>query len=156
MKYRRVEGQDDGVDTEECVPAQHFSVSVLEIEGFVWSCSRGIGWKLVIGSFCGGRVDGRFIIIGVRDREVRQSGDAGGRRLGDGYSRRWMNCARFWGGDQLRWRGLGDLRFEIPVRKSKGCDNGGCGGISLAWGDQVWPRGREYGWGREALPATLP
>jgi hypothetical protein len=72
-KRRRVEGQDAGVDTEQCVPAQHFHVPVLEVEGLMRGYGRG--------------VDGRLVIRSICDREVGQSGDADGWRLSDGRCR---------------------------------------------------------------------
>ena len=44
------------MDTEQCVPAQHFHVPVLEIEGPMGDHDRG--------------VDGRLIIRSIRDGEV--------------------------------------------------------------------------------------
>ena len=80
------------MDTKERILAQHFRVPVLKVEGFMWSCGRGVDRKVIIRSVCNG-VDGRLIIIGVRDREVGQSGDASGRGLGDGSDRRCRNRA---------------------------------------------------------------
>ena len=89
-----MEGQDDGVDTEECVSAQHFRVPVLEVEGFMWGCGRGVRWKLVIGSVCDGGVDGRFVVRGIRDREVGETSYADGWGMSDGSDGRCRNRNR--------------------------------------------------------------
>ena len=43
MKRGRVEGQDAGVDTEQCVSAQYFHVPVLEVKGLMQGSGRGGG-----------------------------------------------------------------------------------------------------------------
>ena len=73
--------QDCRVDAEEYVLAQHFRVPVLEVEGFVWNHGRIVD---------GG---GTFVIRSIRAREVRESGDADRRRLGDGSDGRFRDCA---------------------------------------------------------------
>jgi hypothetical protein len=116
-KRRRVEGQDTGVYTEQCVPAQHFHVPVLEVEGLVLDDDRGVvGRRLIVRSTCDRGVDGRLVIKSICDREVGQSGDADGRRLSDrryGDHDIWL-----WGGARFEWRRLRDLGFEISVGKS--------------------------------------
>ena len=60
-----------------------------------------------------------------------------------------------WGGDRFGWRGLRlrDLRFEVSIRKSQGCDDWDCSGVFLI--RQFWLPGREYRWRREIIPPTL-
>ena len=140
------------MNTEERIPAQHFRVSVLEVEGLVWGCGRG--------------VDGILVIRDIRDREVGQSGDADRRRMG-GRCRDsvclWSSDKFEWSlrpdirsGDQIKWRGPRNLRFDVSVRKSQEYRNGSRNRISLV--RHNWPSlsGREYRWGRKALPTTLP
>jgi hypothetical protein len=88
---------------EQYVLTQHFHVPIVEAEGLVRGCGRG--------------VVGRMLVIeGIRDREVGQSCDADGRRMSD---RRSGNPGvRLWGGDRFEWRKLKDLGFGIPVWKS--------------------------------------
>lgn len=90
------------VDTEDCLPAQHLHVYVLdikksprshlfflmEVEGFIPSYSHG--------------VDGRFVVSGVDGRKARQGGNADGSGVTDSNG------------------GCGGLRFEISKRKSEG------------------------------------
>jgi hypothetical protein len=53
---RGVQRKDTGVDAEEGVPAQHFGVSVLEVEGSVRSYDHGVNERLVIGGICNRKV----------------------------------------------------------------------------------------------------
>jgi len=119
------------VDAEKCVPAQHFHIPVLEVEGLMLSYCRGVDGKLLVRGIRGGWVDGKLVVSGIGGREVGQSGDADGRRVGDGCDGRFGNCSRHWGGDRFEWKGLVDLRFGISIRKSEGCGNGGCSGVVL-------------------------
>ena len=63
------------MDTEECVPAQHFHVPVLEVEGLMRSRGRRVDGKLIArgAQDCG--VGGGLVVGGIWDREVRESGD---------------------------------------------------------------------------------
>ena len=61
------------MNAEQCVPAQHFDVPVLDMEGLMERYGR--------------EVDGRLVIRMIRDREVGQSGNVGGRGLGEGRYR---------------------------------------------------------------------
>jgi hypothetical protein len=83
-KRRRVEGQDAGVDTEQCILVQRFHVPVLEVEGLVQGGDRGV-------------VDGRLVIRSISDREIGQSGNADGRRLSG--RRRRNHDIWLWSGD---------------------------------------------------------
>jgi hypothetical protein len=65
-------------------PAQHFHAPVLKIEGFMRGYGYGVDGRLVVRSICDRGVEGRLVIRCICDREVGQSGDADGRRLGDG------------------------------------------------------------------------
>jgi hypothetical protein len=118
------------VDTEQCVPAQRFHVPILEVEGLVRGCGRGVvGGRLVVRGICDRDVDGRLVIGSICDREVGESGDADRWRLCD---RRCGNHDIWpWGENQLEWGRLKDMRFGIFVGKSQGCDNGSCGGVFL-------------------------
>ena len=78
-----MEGQDGVVNTEECVPTQHFHAVVFEVEGLMRDYCSGVDRKVVIRGIRDRGVDGRLIIGSICDREVGQSGDADGRRLGD-------------------------------------------------------------------------
>ena len=126
------------MDTEQCVPAQHLHVPVLEVESPMGSYDRGI--------------DGRLVIRSTRDGEFRQSGDTYGWRLNHESHGMWV-C--LWGGNRFRWRGLRlrDLRFEILTRKSQGCDDGSCSGVFLV--RQFWLPGREHRRRRETFPPAL-
>ena len=86
-----MEGQCANVDTEESVPAQYFDVPVVEVEGFMWGCGRGVDRKFFVRSICDRGVDGRLIIGGICDSEVGQSGDADGWRMSDGGGGRRRN-----------------------------------------------------------------
>ena len=86
-----MEGQCADVDTEERVPAQYFNVPVVEVEGFMRSRGRGVDRKIVIRSIWDRGIDGRFIIGGICDGEVGQSGDAGGWGMSDGSGGRRRN-----------------------------------------------------------------
>ena len=98
-----MEREDAGVDTEQRIPAQHFHIPILEVEGVMGSRISGVDWR-------------RFVIRGVRDGEVGETGDAYGWRFG---GRSYRDCFYFWGSDQIGWRGLrfGVLRFGIPTRE---------------------------------------
>ena len=139
------------MDTEECVPTQHFYIPILDVELLMLSYGRGVDGKLVVGGICDCEVEGRSVIRSVirsvRDREVGQSGDAGGWRLCDG---RFRSRVRFQGGYRFERRGLRDVRFEISVREPQGCDNGRRSGVSRA------SRFRGSRSGREAFPSMLP
>ena len=134
-----MEGEDAGVDTEQCVPAQHFNIPILEVERVMWGYDRGVGGGFVIRDVCNG--------------EVGEGGDAYRWRLGDGGCR---NRVRFWGGDWIDWRGLmlRNLKFGIPARKTQGCDDGGRSGVILIRRFRL--PDRECRWRRETIPATLP
>ena len=93
-----MERKDARVNTEECVPAQHFDVPVLEVQGLMGNNGRGVG--------------GRLVIRGIRNREIGEGGNADGRRLG--YGRR-RNCFSLWCGNRIGYRVLRDLRFETCV-----------------------------------------
>jgi hypothetical protein len=127
------------VDTEQCVSAQHFDVPVLEVERAMWCYDRGVGGGFVIRYVCNG--------------EVGESGDAYGRRLGDGGCR---NRVCLWGGNRIDWRGLTlrDPRFGIPTREPQGCDDRSCSGVFLTHRFRL--PDREHRWRRETVPATLP
>jgi hypothetical protein len=112
-----VEGHDGGVDTEQSVSAQYFRIPVLEIEGFMRGCGRGVAdGMLVIRGVCDGGIDGRLVIGGICDREVGERGDADGGRLNDGRCR---NRVCLWDNDWL----------ETLVRKPQRCGNGSCSGV---------------------------
>ena len=136
-----MEREDAGVDAEQRVPAQHFYVSVLEVEGVMRSHGCGVDW--------------RFLIRGVRDCEVGETGDAYGRGLSNGS---YGDCVYFWSDDRTewgrRWLGLKDLRFGIPARESQGCGDRSGSGVSLTC-SFLFHR-REYRRRREALPAAVP
>ena len=88
---------------EQYVLTQRFHVPVVEVEGLVRGCGRGV-------------VDRMLVIGGIRDREVGQSCDADGWRMSD---RRSGNPGVWhWGGDRFEWRRLKDLGFGISVWKS--------------------------------------
>jgi len=135
-----VEGQDAGVDPEQCVPAQYFHVSVFEVEGIVGGYGRGVDGKFVIGSIC--------------DREVGYSGDADGWRASGG-GRGSGVC--LWGSDEFEWREMRvrNLRFEVSLRKSQGCGNRSCTGVLLAPTSRFRFPGFECR-RREIFPATVP
>ena len=97
---------------EERVPAQHFDIPVLEVEGIMRSYCRRIGERPVIGSVCSRGLDGSLVIGAICDCEVGQSGGADGWRPGDGRSR---GCVFLWSSDRFGWRGLGNLRFKTWV-----------------------------------------
>jgi len=84
-----VERQGADGDTEECIPAQHFHVPVIEIEGLMWNYGCGVNEGLILE----GGVRGRLIIGSICGREVGQSGDADGWRLNDGCDGRFRNYA---------------------------------------------------------------
>jgi len=92
-------------------------------------------------------VERRLVIRNIPDREVGQSRDADGWGLNEG---RYRNGVYLWGGDGFEWRVLRILWCEVPARKPQGCGNGSCSRVFL-----VYP-GREYRWGREALPSACP
>ena len=127
------------MNAEQYVPAQYFHIPILEVEGVMMSHGCGVGWGFVVG--------------GVRNGEIGETGDAYGRRLGEGS---YGDCVCFWNGDWIKWRWLGprDLRFEILTRKSQGCDNWSRSGIFLIFWFQL--PDCECRWGREALPAAIP
>jgi hypothetical protein len=60
-----VEGQDGGVDTEEYVPAQHFHVPVVEVEGLMENYGRGVDERLVRRRTCDCGADGRSVIRSI-------------------------------------------------------------------------------------------
>ena len=91
------------VGAEQYVLAQHFNVHVLGVEGVMGSYSR--------------EFDGRLIIRVVCDREVGQSGDAGGRRLSDGRYRTRVSLRAC---DGFKRTVLRELRIEVSLRKSQG------------------------------------
>ena len=93
-----MERKDARVDTEESVPTQNLHVPILEVEGIMGGYYRG--------------VDGRLIRRRICNCEVRQTGDADGRRLGDGGS-----GGRFslWGSDRFKWRGPRNLWFNVRI-----------------------------------------
>jgi len=134
-----MERQDAGVDAEQRVLAQHLDVPVLKVESVVVGYDRG--------------VDERLFIRSIFDREVGQSGDAGGWRPSDRRSRNRV-CLR--GGGEFECRRLWNSRFEIFVWKSQRCGNGSCSGVVLVCISRSWLPSYEYRWGREALPPTLP
>ena len=144
------------MNTEERVPAQHFDVPVVEVEGIMQIYGRRVDGRLVIGSVCYRGVDGRLVIGGICDCEVGQSGDADGRRLSDGSDGRCRNCVRLWNGDRFERRVLRELRFEISVRKPQGCGDGSCNRVFLVFASRVRVPGRECRREREAFPPTLP
>ena len=78
-----MEREDAGVDAEQRVPTQHFHTPIIEVESVMRSHGCGVGW--------------RFIIRGVRDGEVGETGDADRRRLGNGS---YGGCFYFWSGDR--------------------------------------------------------
>ena len=65
--------------TEKSVPAQHFHVPVLEVEGLMLSYRRRVDGKLLVGSIRGCGVDGKVVVSSICSREVGESGDANGR-----------------------------------------------------------------------------
>jgi len=140
------------VDTEEGVPAQHFHVPILEVEGFMQSRYRWVNGRLVEK----GGVDGGLIIRRICDREVGQSGNADGWRLSSRADGRFGSRVLFRNGDLFELEGSGSLRFEISVGRSEGCGNGSCRGTFLVRDGLLRLPGLEYGWGREAIPTTLP
>ena len=93
-----MERKDACVNTEEGVSTQNFHVPILKVEGAVGSYDRGVCGRLVIRSICNG--------------EVGQSGNADGRRLGDGG---FGGCFSLRDGDRFERRGLKDLRFGVYV-----------------------------------------
>ena len=96
------------------------------------SYRRGVDGKLFVRSIGDRGVDGKVVVSSIGGREVGESGDADGWRLGDGGDGRFWNCFWDWGGDQFReWKGQGDLRFGVSIRKSEGCGDWSCGGIVL-------------------------
>ena len=79
-----MEREDAGVDTEQRSPAQHFHIPILEVEGVMRCHSRGVDWG--------------FIVRGVRDGKIRETGNAHGRRSG---SWSYGDYVYFWDGDQI-------------------------------------------------------
>ena len=79
------------MDTEESVPAQHFRVPVLKVEGVVWNYGRGVDERFVIGRIFERGVGGSSAIRSIGDREVGERGDADGRRPSDGCDGRFMS-----------------------------------------------------------------
>ena len=158
------------MDTEERVPTRYFCIPILEVEGLMWSHGRGIDGMLLVRSIRDdgvdgtlvsritrdGEVDGRLVIGCVCDREVGQSGDADGRGLGNGCDGRCGDRVCLWSGGRFEWRGLRDLGLKVSVEKSQGYDDGCCSRVSLVCTGRLWLPGREYRWGRETLPTTLP
>ena len=112
------------MNTEECVPAQHFCVPVFEVEGLMRSRGCEVSGKLIVRNLRVRGVSGRFVIGGICDGEVGQSGNTDGRRVSDGNDGRRRNRVWLSNGDRFEWRGLGDLRFEVLIGKPKGCGNG--------------------------------
>ena len=150
-----MEGQDGGVNAEDRVPTQHFHIPVLEIERPMWSHGSGVGGKLLVRSICDRRVGGRLFIGDIGGCEVGESGNADRWRVSDGGDRRCRNRIRLWDGDWFKgWR-LRDLRFDVSAGKPERCDDGSCSGVFLVRASGFWLPDREYGWGRESLPATL-
>jgi hypothetical protein len=144
------------VDTEQCIPTQHFNVPVLEVEGLVLGCGRGvIEGRLVVRNISDRSVDGKLVIGSICDREVGQGGNAEGRRM---RSRRCRDHSVWlWDGGRFEWKRLRNLlRFGISAWKSQGCGNGSCSGVFLVRTSRLWFTGSEHGWRREALPATPP
>ena len=126
-----MEGQDGGVDAEGRVTTQHFHVSVLEIEGFVWNHGHGVDGELLVRGICDGGANGGVVIGNVCGREVGESGDADGRRVSDGGDRGCRNYVRLWDGDRFELRRLRGARFGISVGKPERCDDGSCSGVFL-------------------------
>ena len=112
------------MNTEECVPAQHFCVPVFEVEGLMRSRGCEVNGKLIVRSLRVRGVSGRLVVGCICNGEVGQSGNADGWRVSNGSDGRRRNRVRFSNGDRFEWRGLGDLRFEVLIRKPKGCGNG--------------------------------
>jgi hypothetical protein len=141
------------VDTEQRIPAQHFHVPVLEVECLMPGCGHGVidGRPVVRNT----GVDGRLVIGSICDREVGQGGNAEGRRMS---SRRCRDhSVRLRDGDRFEWKRMRNLlRFGISAWMSQGCGDGSCGGVFLVRACRLWFTGSEYGWWREALPATPP
>jgi len=144
------------MDAEQRVPAQHFHVPVLEVEGLMLSYGRGVYGKLIVRGIRDCGVGGRLVIESICDREVGEGGDADRRRLSGWSDGRRRNCVWLWDGDRFEGRGLRDLRIDISIWKSEGRDDGGCGRVSPVRTSRPWFPGREYRWGREALPPTPP
>ena len=64
------------MDTKESVPAQHFHVPVLEVEGLMWNRNRRVDRKLIVRGIRDCGVGGKLVIGGIWDREVRERGNA--------------------------------------------------------------------------------
>ena len=95
---RRIEGQNARVDTKEGLFAQHFDITVLEVERVMRSYGR--------------RVYGGFVVRGVPNREIGQAGYTNGRGLNHRGVRNFFGLRHgfiFWG------RRLDDLGFRIRV-----------------------------------------
>ena len=144
------------MDTEKCVPTQHFHIPVLEVESFVPSYRRGVDGEFLVRRIRGGGVGGKLVVSGIGGRKVGQSGDADGRRLDDRGGGIFGNCFGHRGGDRFEWKGRRNLRFGNSIRKTEGRGNGSCSGVALVHPNRSWPPSGEDGWGREALPTNLP
>ena len=140
------------MDTEERVPAQHFHIPVLEVEGFMCSHGSRVGGKLLVRSIWDCQVDG-FVIGNVAGGEVGECCDADGRRMGD---RGCTNCVYLSDDGRVGWRGLKDLRFTIVVDEPEGRGNRDCTSILPVRAGQFRLPGLEDRWGRETFPPTLP
>ena len=81
-----MEGHGAGVNTEQCIPAQRFHVSVLDVEGVMKNHRWGVDW--------------RFVIRGICDGEVGETGDVYGWRLSSGSRGDWVH---FWSDDRIEW-----------------------------------------------------
>ena len=140
------------MDTEERVPAQHFHIPVLEVEGFMCSHGSRVGGKLLVRSICNHQVDG-LVIGNVCGGEVREGCDADGRRMGD---RGCTNYVRLSDDDRFGWRGLKDPRFEIAVDKPEGRGNRDWTGVLPVHAGYFRLPGLEFRWRRETFPPTFP
>jgi len=66
-----MEGQSADGNAEECVPAQHFHVPILEVEGLMRDHCRRVDGNVVVRSISNRGADGTLIIGSIRNREVR-------------------------------------------------------------------------------------
>ena len=133
-----MEGQDAGVDTEQRVPAQHFDVPVLEVEGIVGDCGRGVDGGLVVGGICNGEVGQRRDTDGWRLIDWRR---------GDGV---WL-----WGRDGFERRWMKNVGLGVSLGEPQGCGNGSCGGILLVLGGWLRSPGFEFWRRRKAFPPAF-
>jgi len=76
-----MKGKNAGGDAEERVPTQHFHIPVLEVKGVVRNYGRGVDERFIVINVRK-RAGRRPIVRGTLGREVGETGNANGRRVG--------------------------------------------------------------------------